>query len=97
MVPAPRFTHRPITECPTNPSWALLAYPRNTQCDTSPRTLQYGPIAEVRIGPPSSCVFAPAHSGPSRRVPARSEEHTSELQSPFNLVCRLLLEKKKTR
>src|SRR5256885_13095021 len=27
--------------------------------------------------------------------PARSEEHTSELQSPCNLVCRLLLEKKK--
>src|SRR5438876_6203629 len=28
--------------------------------------------------------------------PARSEEHTSELQSPVHLVCRLLLEKKKT-
>src|SRR5438876_6599835 len=28
---------------------------------------------------------------------ARSEEHTSELQSPVHLVCRLLLEKKKTR
>src|SRR2546426_5989067 len=39
-----------------------------------------------------------------RRVPGgillpaeRSEEHTSELQSPCNLVCRLLLEKKKKR
>src|SRR2546430_3542391 len=29
------------------------------------------------------------------RVPHRSEEHTSELQSQSNLVCRLLLEKKK--
>src|SRR5256885_4741590 len=29
------------------------------------------------------------------RAAARSEEHTSELQSPCNLVCRLLLEKKK--
>src|SRR2546426_9007266 len=29
--------------------------------------------------------------------PQRSEEHTSELQSPCNLVCRLLLEKKKSR
>src|SRR5256885_4709087 len=29
------------------------------------------------------------------RVAGRSEEHTSELQSPCNLVCRLLLEKKK--
>src|SRR5256885_9572352 len=28
---------------------------------------------------------------------ARSEEHTSELQSPCNLVCRLLLEKKKNK
>src|SRR2546426_7412819 len=28
---------------------------------------------------------------------ARSEEHTSELQSPCNLVCRLLLEKKKKK
>src|SRR5256885_16636715 len=31
---------------------------------------------------------------PARAAP-RSEEHTSELQSPCNLVCRLLLEKKK--
>src|SRR2546426_5039058 len=30
-----------------------------------------------------------------RLLGARSEEHTSELQSPCNLVCRLLLEKKK--
>src|SRR5256885_7006380 len=30
-----------------------------------------------------------------RRACPRSEEHTSELQSPCNLVCRLLLEKKK--
>src|SRR5260370_30920644 len=29
------------------------------------------------------------------RLPLRSEEHTSELQSHLNLVCRLLLEKKK--
>src|SRR5256885_3907138 len=40
-----------------------------------------------------------AHAGlPTRygRIFGRSEEHTSELQSPCNLVCRLLLEKKKT-
>src|SRR3989454_9947880 len=34
----------------------------------------------------------PLRSGPAG---TRSEEHTSELQSPCNLVCRLLLEKKK--
>src|SRR2546429_2041789 len=33
--------------------------------------------------------------GVRRRVPVRSEEHTSELQSRLHLVCRLLLEKKK--
>src|SRR2546430_7261475 len=33
--------------------------------------------------------------GGSRRPARRSEEHTSELQSQSNLVCRLLLEKKK--
>src|SRR5207237_8080122 len=32
-----------------------------------------------------------------RRAAERSEEHTSELQSHLNLVCRLLLEKKKTK
>src|SRR5438477_1244914 len=31
------------------------------------------------------------------QAPHRSEEHTSELQSHVNLVCRLLLEKKKTK
>src|ERR1022692_4209107 len=37
----------------------------------------------------STCVMA------WQEVQDRSEEHTSELQSPCNLVCRLLLEKKK--
>src|SRR5256885_8206860 len=36
-----------------------------------------------------------ADPGDSAAYEARSEEHTSELQSPCNLVCRLLLEKKK--
>src|SRR2546426_1510347 len=38
-------------------------------------------------------VIEPLGVGASAR-PERSEEHTSELQSPCNLVCRLLLEKK---
>src|SRR2546422_6268050 len=41
---------------------------------------------------PSSCSAAPPAT-----VVARSEEHTSELQSRLHLVCRLLLEKKKTK
>src|SRR6266850_5930584 len=36
-------------------------------------------------------------TGVARHDFARSEEHTSELQSPCNLVCRLLLEKKKKK
>src|SRR5256885_10372596 len=41
---------------------------------------------------PIRTVSQPRQSDPDS---ARSEEHTSELQSPCNLVCRLLLEKKK--
>src|SRR5205807_8084023 len=40
-----------------------------------------------------SRALSPGHGG--RETKHRSEEHTSELQSPCNLVCRLLLEKKK--
>src|SRR5256885_10850870 len=42
--------------------------------------------------PASRCRLHPRSGAPSQ--PTRSEEHTSELQSPCNLVCRLLLEKK---
>src|SRR5437762_4799064 len=38
-----------------------------------------------------------AHNGAAGKRASRSEEHTSELQSPMYLVCRLLLEKKKNR
>src|SRR5437016_8461878 len=39
----------------------------------------------------------PSHPGNSPTSSRRSEEHTSELQSLTNLVCRLLLEKKKKK
>src|SRR5256885_12843641 len=47
----------------------------------------------------SACAPGTRHRGicpcrPSSGPAGRSEEHTSELQSPCNLVCRLLLEKK---
>src|SRR5256885_4817940 len=42
----------------------------------------------------SCCTAALAISNPGSCWKSRSEEHTSELQSPCNLVCRLLLEKK---
>src|SRR5438093_3765549 len=52
-----------------------------------------------RIQPRTSCSEGSARSGivaSEQEVLGRSEEHTSELQSLTNLVCRLLLEKKKT-
>src|SRR5215216_6838910 len=44
---------------------------------------------------PAGCPRPDTRRGGIRRTARRSEEHTSELQSPDHLVCRLLLEKKK--
>src|SRR5437764_10536083 len=51
------------------------------------------PAAVLSRRPRSQCGAAVAVLRPGRRR-GRSEEHTSELQSPMYLVCRLLLEKK---
>src|SRR5256885_5350480 len=45
--------------------------------------------------PALMCTTVPPAKSSAPSLPSRSEEHTSELQSPCNLVCRLLLEKKK--
>src|SRR2546426_1512389 len=46
----------------------------------------------------SAVMSSGGNDGPADRAASfRSEEHTSELQSPCNLVCRLLLEKKKKK
>src|SRR3989449_6278534 len=59
--------------------------------------LQVGLVDDVEVHEPER---AHARRGEVQRrgraEPARSEEHTSELQSRLHLVCRLLLEKKKT-
>src|SRR5256885_7141226 len=46
-------------------------------------------------GPPGPAIRALYVYSSNPAAVCRSEEHTSELQSPCNLVCRLLLEKKK--
>src|SRR4029434_11362774 len=51
------------------------------------------PILSVCI---SICTHTNTHTHTQKHTYSRSEEHTSELQSHLNLVCRLLLEKKKT-
>src|SRR5258708_30059825 len=66
----------------------------------SPRSVPLRPLAST-LNPPSKgleieqfSLNASTDNG-SISNPFRSEEHTSELQSPDHLVCRLLLEKKK--
>src|SRR5256885_12898958 len=69
-------------------------------CATVPlrlaRIIRSGPSQGIG-GPIAAAPASPTKTARPVRTPAaaRSEEHTSELQSPCNLVCRLLLEKKK--
>src|SRR5438477_8963137 len=49
----------------------------------------------IRVARPAG--IRAAHTATRIRAAGRSEEHTSELQSHVNLVCRLLLEKKKEK
>src|SRR5438552_10836641 len=53
------------------------------------------PANRLRMRTPSSSSRTETNSLATTRTASRSEEHTSELQSPDHLVCRLLLEKKK--
>src|SRR2546422_1174254 len=80
----------------------MLGLPRNHQQNAIP----WHPRSMT--APPPDCSTSQNHSecGPEcfspcftrcTRPNARSEEHTSELQSRLHLVCRLLLEKKKTK
>src|SRR6266536_5395634 len=68
-----------------------------------PRSTLFPYTTLFRSHPTRGCETAPPRSGPGRGSTARSprrvrsEEHTSELQSRVDLVCRLLLEKKKIR
>src|SRR5256885_9950746 len=63
-----------------------------------PYTTLFRSVCVGHLGVEKDVVLTPLmHDTPAELAqPDRSEEHTSELQSPCNLVCRLLLEKKKT-
>src|SRR5256885_14638951 len=67
---------------------ALPIWPASVGCPFTPAAHTVSPTGIVSL---PSISTAPAVT----RVTRRSEEHTSELQSPCNLLCRLLLEKKK--
>src|SRR2546426_7781293 len=62
----------------------------------SRRKLSPGPSLAIFRSGEANQLFSTFRAVAENRK-ARSEEHTSELQSPCNLVCRLLLEKKKHR
>src|SRR5262249_62062700 len=95
--PAP---HRDLHSFPTRRSSdlrsastaAIRSFPAPTGSAPWPRSVSPPrPLRSLRCGD-----TAPMRDRISPSTSARSEEHTSELQSLTNLVCRLLLEKKKT-
>src|SRR5437764_6128158 len=73
----------------------------NHRKDLERKRSGYGACAVPNAVPVASTTLRPGVNGKARWVEAtgtaRSEEHTSELQSPMYLVCRLLLEKKKKK
>src|SRR5205807_7430673 len=98
--------HQYLPSFPTRRSSDLWATPvtlRAARCTSGSRTRPKAPPGNGLTPLPASMETSStssaraAASSTSRMSPTRrSEEHTSELQSPCNLVCRLLLEKKKS-
>src|SRR5699024_11906268 len=81
---------------------ALSSWVTGTYTVTVPRTTMTSPLSSLSSSKKSlnpgcslSATFtASSKSSSSSNFARRSEEHTSELQSRFDIVCRLLLEKK---
>src|SRR5690606_40331287 len=84
------LSNPPPRSRPFSPSWPPLVSPPTTPSPSRPSARCPRAASPAPAAPPTG---PPA----PRAAPAcwRSEEHTSELQSRENLVCRLLLEKKK--
>src|SRR4051812_49939296 len=62
------------------------------------RRFSFRALSALLCAATASCMFLDAREQQGRLAETcRSEEHTSELQSHVNLVCRLLLEKKKIK
>src|SRR2546430_3697790 len=91
----PRSTLFPYTTLfrSTSPTYSFFL--QDNFRATSRLTLNYGARYDLQVLP------QPPVCNPdvkfTCKIPYRSEEHTSELQSQSNLVCRLLLEKKKIK
>src|SRR2546429_2965361 len=83
----PRSTLFPYTTLFRSPQLPRRARPLPLPEATNPFTHQPALGGDQVTAAPAATAWTPH--------PARSEEHTSELQSRLHLVCRLLLEKKK--
>src|SRR5207249_11066100 len=96
------YYHHAISISPLPPSFLFFFF--NATAPTDIYTLSLHDALPILR---DVCVLAVRHGEKIRRVAmvlgdfqvvyGRSEEHTSELQSRFDLVCRLLLEKKKKK
>src|SRR5689334_23948219 len=75
------------------PIWARRPPPPTRR--RSPAARRRPTCRRASSSPPAPPPLVTARSSPRSGSTSRSEEHTSELQSQFHLVCRLLLEKKK--
>src|SRR5688572_22627061 len=82
-------------------TWGLNGAPKNPEAwlyrvakNKATNYLQHDSIFKTRIAPEIKKTLSDLHEN---EIDLRSEEHTSELQSQSNLVCRLLLEKKKKK
>src|SRR5256885_8510571 len=85
-----------VLTCDSQEANSVFIFFFNDTATTEIYTLSLHDALPICPCPPTSCTTWPSICIPINTVKAlRSEEHTSELQSPCNLVCRLLLEKKK--
>src|SRR5690348_17727766 len=80
-----RQQEKPLNDLPAIPIPSVAGQPKSS-----------APSA-VEKPMPSPLLDLPSLQDKDKQMPPRSEEHTSELQSPVHLVCRLLLEKKKNK
>src|SRR2546427_4036032 len=91
-----RSRRQSLSEWPTWPALACWSCSACRRCSTSRDSAA---VSQGALAGPSGSFFqttqARATAGRPSITNIRSEEHTSELQSQSNLVCRLLLEKKK--
>src|SRR2546430_4255061 len=76
-------------------SFFFLMIRRPPRSTLFPYTTLFRSLAVAVVAGVTLAVEKPAQAISGGEAAARSEEHTSELQSQSNLVCRLLLEKKK--